>query len=94
MNSSVKIISCPIVREDNGLAMSSRNQRLSAHEFEQAAIIFQTISKLPELIHSQDLFQIKKWMKERIDSNPLFNTEYVELVDSESLKVVTRIKKS
>lgn len=92
MNSSVKIVSCPIVREDHGLAMSSRNQRLSTQEFEQAAIIFQTISKLPEMVYSQDLFQIKKWMQERIDNNSLFKTEYVELVDSESLKVVTNIK--
>jgi len=92
MGSSVKIISCPIVREDNGLAMSSRNQRLSAQEFDQASIIYQTISRIPEMIHNQDLLSIKKYVKDNIDGNPIFQTEYVELVDSESLEVVRDIK--
>jgi pantoate--beta-alanine ligase len=92
MNSSVKIISCPIVREDNGLAMSSRNQRLSDEEFSQASIIYKTISRIPEMISTQDLSIIKKYVKENIDTNPLFQTEYVEIVDSESLKVVENIK--
>lgn len=88
LGSSVKIISCPIVREQNGLAMSSRNQRLSVREFEEAGIIYQTLSRVSEIISGKNIPEIKNFVKKNIDSNPLFCTEYFEMIDSESFEIV------
>ena len=84
----INIIGCPIVRESNGLAMSSRNQRLSENEFEKAAIIFSVLSQVPSLLKSKPLFEIKQWLFKTIDNEDGFNTEYVEFVDSDNLNII------
>jgi len=89
IDSPVKIIGCPIVREENGLAMSSRNMRLLEEEFKQASIILKAISELPELMKNQTLNDIKKNIFANINSVSGFKTEYVEIVDSESLESVS-----
>lgn len=91
-NSAVNIISCPIVRESNGLAMSSRNKRLSAQEFEEAAIIYSTLKQLKDFIKDNKLNEFKIWATKQINSNNLLKTEYIEIVDSESLKIVTDLQ--
>lgn len=91
-NSTVNIISCPIVRETNGLAMSSRNKRLSTKEFEEAAIIYSTLKQIGGFINDNKLNEFKIWAAKQINSNNLFKIEYIEIVDSESLKIVTSLK--
>lgn len=81
----VNIIGCNIYRETNGLAMSSRNERLSASEREQASIIYQTLLEAKEKFKTQDCIEVKQWVKEVFDSNTIFDLEYFEIADEETL---------
>jgi pantoate--beta-alanine ligase len=84
----IEIIGCPIIREENGLAMSSRNQRLSEKEFSDAYIIFATLRGLPEKLKNLSLKNAKIWAEETINNCPGFRTEYIEIVDNESLTII------
>ena len=91
-NSKVQIISCPIIREENGLALSSRNLRLSVEEFKQAAIIYKTINQLSTFLENNKFCEFKTWAIKQIDKISLFKTEYIEIVDTETLGIVKDIK--
>ncbi|MFL9830241.1 pantoate--beta-alanine ligase [Flavobacterium sp. ST-87] len=82
---NVNIIGCEIHREANGLAMSSRNERLSASEKEQAAIIYQTLLQAKEKFKAQDCKSVKQWVKDVFDTNTNFDLEYFEIADEETL---------
>ena len=77
----VKIISGPIVREPDGLAMSSRNRLLDPEIRHHASIIYQTISSVKGMITDFDISEIKSFVSERINSVPGFSLEYFEIVD-------------
>ena len=81
----VTIIGCEIYREANGLAMSSRNERLSASEREQAAIIYQTLLQAKEKFKTQSCNEVKKWVDSVFKSNTNFDLEYFEIADEETL---------
>ncbi|MEN9907720.1 MAG: hypothetical protein RLZZ540_861 [Bacteroidota bacterium] len=81
----VNIIGCNIYREANGLAMSSRNERLSISEREKASIIYQTLIEAKEKFKTQNCIEVKKWVTEVFDSNPIFDLEYFEIADEETL---------
>lgn len=82
---NVKIIGCNIFRETNGLAMSSRNERLSAEEREKAAIIYQTLLEAKEKFKTQDCTEVKNWVNTIFESNDMFDLEYFEIADEETL---------
>ncbi len=88
LNYNIEIIPCPTIREESGLAMSSRNLLLSDEERKNAAIIYETLTQATELAASHSVFDIKKWIGDRINNNPFLDVEYVELVDETSLKPV------
>ncbi len=77
----VKIISGAIVREPDGLAMSSRNLLLDTEIRSHAAIIYQTISYVKGMINDFDIPEIKSVVSERINSVAGFSLEYFEIVD-------------
>ncbi|MBA0885085.1 pantoate--beta-alanine ligase [Flavobacterium undicola] len=81
----VNIIGCNIYREANGLAMSSRNERLSTSEREQASIIYQTLLEAKEKFKTQNCIEVKKWVTDVFDSNSIFDLEYFEIADEETL---------
>ncbi|OYX81950.1 MAG: pantoate--beta-alanine ligase [Flavobacteriales bacterium 32-34-25] len=81
----VNIIGCEIYRESHGLAMSSRNERLSKTEREKAAIIYQTLLEAKEKFKTQDCTEVKNWVKEVFNSNTIFDLEYFEIADEETL---------
>ena len=60
---SVQIVNCPIVREEDGLAMSSRNTRLSKDQRAIAPLIYQTLLEAKALKEKKDLPQIKQWVE-------------------------------
>lgn len=79
-------------REENGLAISSRNTRLTQNQFSKASIIFATISKLKEFITKNKFNEFINWSKSTIDSENEFKTEYIEIVDTETLEIIQSIK--
>ena len=88
LNLPIEIVSCPIIREKNGLAMSSRNGLLSAEERENASIISETIFMAKELVGQKSVQELVKWVTERINLNPFLNVEYFEIVDDTNLQPV------
>ena len=89
---SVNIIGCEIFREQNGLAMSSRNERLSSQERKEAAVIYKTISRAKTLFGTKSAKIVSEFVKESFQKNPLFELEYFEIADEASL--LPCIKKS
>ncbi|WGK95383.1 MULTISPECIES: pantoate--beta-alanine ligase [Flavobacterium] len=81
----VTIIGCPIAREHNQLAMSSRNERLSVQEREKASIIYQTLLEAKEKFGKEDLETIYQSVQQTFENNPIFNLEYFTIADEETL---------
>ncbi len=88
LDMKVEIISCPIIREKNGLAMSSRNERLTPLERERAAIISQTLFQVKELQKQKNITELKDFAENFIKTEPLIQLEYFEISNSETLEPV------
>jgi len=80
-----EIVSCPIIREDDGLAMSSRNRRLLPEHRINAGRIFSTLKTASEMARQHELDDIKNFVISDINKIPGFTTEYFEIVDSVTL---------
>jgi pantoate--beta-alanine ligase len=81
----VEIVSCPIIREESGLAMSSRNLLLSKKEKKNACLISKTLFLAVEMAKTRSVEDVRKWVIETIDKNPFLQTEYFEIVDFKEL---------
>ena len=81
----VTIIGCPIFRESNQLAMSSRNERLSALERDEASIIYKILSSVKEKFTSDSPLTISEWVQKEFENNPNFALEYFVIADEETL---------
>lgn len=88
LNLQIEIISCSIIREANGLAMSSRNELLSKEQRENASTIFETLSEAKEQKEQKSVVEITKWVVDTINKNPFLDVEYFEIVDDEQLQPV------
>ncbi|KAF0239130.1 MAG: pantoate--beta-alanine [Prolixibacteraceae bacterium] len=84
----VEIVPCPIVREKNGLAMSSRNELLSAEERINAAVISKTLFEANKPFEQKSVRELAEWISETINKNPYLTVEYVEIVDNRQLQPV------
>jgi pantoate--beta-alanine ligase len=84
----VEIVPCDIVREESGLAMSSRNELLSVDERANASIISETLFKAKELAGVKSVQELTKWMVDNINKNKYMTVEYVEIVDDIQLQPV------
>lgn len=85
----VEIIAHPIVREKDGLAMSSRNMLLEPEIRKNAPAIFKTISAASEMINYHDIPEIKNFVKKMINSMPGFDVEYFDIADDTDLVPVS-----
>ena len=81
----VTIIGCPIYREANQLAMSSRNERLSADERNQASIIYQTLVNAKILFQNETIASAIQLVQQTFENHPLFDLEYFVIADEETL---------
>ena len=85
---NIEIVGCPIVREEDGLAMSSRNMLLTAEERERALIISQTLFKSVEWAQEHSLAATKAFVEEAINAVDAFRLEYFQIVDGNTLQPV------
>lgn len=91
---NVTITGCPIFREKNGLAMSSRNERLSEKDKNEASIIFETLQATKEMFSTKSAIAITKWVTEKFKKNKKITLEYFEIADENTLKTTTRKSKN
>jgi pantoate--beta-alanine ligase len=85
----VKILGSPIVRENDGLAMSSRNRLLDSEIRRHASVIYKSISMVNEMIKTYDVPEIKSSVIDNINRVPGFSVEYFEIVDDTELIPLT-----
>ena len=81
----VNVIGCPIFREANGLAMSSRNERLSDAERKDAAIIYKTISQVRHLFKTKSAGTVTEYVAKIFEKNSRFELEYFQIADEATL---------
>lgn len=93
LNFGLEIIPCPIVREADGLAMSSRNRYLSPKEREAALILFRSLKLAEELFASgeRSAQAIESAVIGKVESEPLARIDYVSLVDALTMEPVTAV---
>jgi pantoate--beta-alanine ligase len=82
---SVEIVSCPIIREADGLAMSSRNMLLSAEQRLNAVHISATLFEATNKTGELSVDELCQWVINRINENEFLNTEYFEIVNETTL---------
>lgn len=88
MNSSIENVMCPIIREADGLAMSSRNVRLTKENRQDAPQIFQTLKEAKKNMHALFPQEIKKIALEKLNTIPGFKSEYFEIVHGKTLQPI------
>lgn len=96
LNIDVEIIPCPIIREEDGLAKSSRNTYLSTEERKAALVLSRSLNIAKKLLEDgeRNAAKIKEAMKEEINKEALARIDYIEIVDSDSLENIETIERS
>ncbi|MGM0498097.1 MAG: pantoate--beta-alanine ligase [Bacteroidota bacterium] len=87
-NMDIDIIGCPIIREEDGLAMSSRNERLNSEERKNAAEISRVLFESREKKDEMTVEEIKNRVKNQLNKNVYINVEYFDIVDEKNFKTV------
>ena len=89
LNLPVEIIACPIIREESGLARSSRNELLSAEERKKAALISEVLSKSVNFAKEMSVEEVKNWVCEQFTHDEVFKMDYYDIVDGNSLQSIS-----
>ena len=85
---AVEIVPCPIVREKDGLAMSSRNERLTYEERKIAPFIYQTLQNAKNKVPQLSPENLKTWVKKEFEKTGSFQLDYFEIADDTYLQSV------
>ena len=95
LNLKAKIVVCPIVREDDGLAMSSRNQYLNSQERKAAPILYRCLESARQEVKQGEVRseRILRGVVNRIDAEPLAKLDYAEIVNEETLDPDREVRK-
>ncbi len=92
-NIKIEIIPCAIVREKDGLAMSSRNVRLTAEERKLAPTIYKILSTVKDKKQTQSIEELSKWAKSELNTVQGMKVEYFEIVNAENLQKIESFTK-
>ena len=94
LNMDIEIVGCPIIREEDGLAKSSRNTYLNAEERKAALILSQTIKLGEQMVRDgvTDAEQLISAMKANLEKEPLAKIDYVEAVNLDTVEKVNKIE--
>jgi len=90
----VKIMGCPIVREPHGLAMSSRNERLSKDHRKEAAFIYTTLGLAKKKFGTKSAREVMQWVQQEFKKHPMFELEYIQISNARTLKPLLRKQKN
>ena len=93
LNFDIRIVACPIIREEDGLAKSSRNTYLNAEERAAAVVLSRALNKGKALIESgeQSAAKVKDVIMEELCKEPLAKVDYVEVVDADSIEAIKEL---
>ena len=94
LNFGIEIVGCPIIREEDGLAKSSRNTYLSTEERQAALCLSRSLKLGKELIDGgeKDAEKVVEAIKAEINKEPLARIDYVEMVDLNNLEAIKEVK--
>ena len=85
---NIEIVPCEIVREADGLAMSSRNQLLTPEHRAVASLISKTLFEAKKLVGEKSVEELSEWVQATINNSPMLEVEYFEIVDDNYLQPV------
>lgn len=88
LNIPVKIIACPILREADGLALSSRNVRLTSEQRQKAPLIARTLKESTTFAHEKSVQEVIDYVVNTINADPVMRVEYYEIVDGYTLESI------
>jgi pantoate--beta-alanine ligase len=88
LNLNVEIVPVPIIREKDGLAMSSRNMRLNPEQRKEAANISRVLKESGSLHKLYTVAELKIWVRDQINQSPELDVEYFDIVDGFTLKSI------
>jgi len=81
----INVIGCPISREASGLAMSSRNERLSPEDKDKAAFIYKVLNQARDLFATESIANVKKYVYDAFAAHPEFEMDYFEITSEDDL---------
>ncbi len=87
-NYPIEIVGCPIIREADGMALSSRNTLLSANERQTAVRISQTLAKSQSLLKEKSVKELQQWVIDEINRGGELEVEYYEIVNGTTLQPI------
>ena len=93
-NMNVNVKGCPIYRETNNLAMSSRNELLSPKEKKEASLIYKTLVGAKAKFKKNSAESVAKWVQKSFEKNPDFKLEYFQIADEATLLPCLRKNKN
>ena len=91
---TVEIVECPIIRDEDGLALSSRNTLLTAEHRAAAPHIYATIKQCAEKMQTMTPIELSAWVTAEVESNPLLKVIYFQAVDALSMQQISAWEES
>lgn len=90
----VEIVGCPIVREENGLAFSSRNERLTENMRKEASFIYRTLTTAKKKFGTESAVYVTEWVTKQFEEHPELELEYIAIAQADTLKPVVKKQKN